>query len=58
MLGVVEFLRFFEHFWCPANRDDSDAVLVGGDEVAGIDAHAGARDGDVHTGDTVVVDRR
>ena len=56
VLGVVEFLGLFEDVGGFGFGDDDDSVLVGADEIAGVDFGSGAGDRDIHAGDAEVVD--
>ena len=56
VLGVVELLGFFQDVGGVLAGNDSYAIVVGYDDVVGVDADAGAGDGNVRAGEAVVVD--
>src|ERR1039458_1436643 len=55
-LGLVQVLRFLEDVRGLRLRHGHHAILVGGDDVARVHAHARASDGDVDAGEAEVVD--
>src|SRR5215471_2300959 len=54
---VIELLREYENLRRAVVGDDDDPILVGDNNVAGVDAHAVAVDRDVHAGEVVVAYR-
>lgn len=55
LVGGLELLGFLQDNGGVLPGDDDDAVRIGQDDVAGIDADAAARDGDVDLTRTLLV---
>ena len=58
MLGVVQLLRFLQDVRGSCLGHDGNPILVGGNDVAGVDGDTGADDRNVDARHAVVVDRR
>src|SRR5579862_5565698 len=56
VLGVIKLLGAFQDVGGVLAGDDGDAIVIGNDDVVGVDANTGAGDGNVGACEAVMVD--